>query len=334
MSTFALLTELTTDSPDNITFLSERCVRRRLNRSECTECLHSCPAEALSLVDNQMRHDARKCTGCMLCSACCPNDAFEVKGYDLETHIQSLSPGENLVISCPRVTQIDPDELIVPCVGAFSPAHLLALCLKTSGRIIFNVSACDSCANRAAAEHFESQLTTLETYLHDLREADLILLKNTTETTPRPAAENRRSFLKEMKKGLVSAVGSRLPDLQNEPGDGQSRNRRVPRRVRLVRDLLNQLEEKKRDIVASLYLYQVQVKENCTLCPLCKGICPTGAIVIDRVDGIKSLSIDNTLCSGCGLCVTFCKNDALRLQHPEGLKELQGGINCEVRNFT
>jgi len=61
---------------------------------------------------------------------------------------------------------------------------------------------------------------------------------------------------------------------------------------------------------------------------MCKGICPTGAISMEKVDEEKSLVIDNTLCSGCGLCVTFCKNDALRLHYPEGLKELQEGTNC------
>jgi ferredoxin len=264
----------------------------------------------------------------MLCSTFCPNDAFEVKGYDLETRIQSLPPGEDLILSCPRATQIDLDELIVPCVGILSPAHLLALFLKRSGRIIFNVSACEFCENRAAAEHLESQVDSLGKYLHDLIKADLILLKTSMETTARPAVETRRSFFKEMKEGLVLAVRSRLPGLENDPGDGASRNRRVPGRVKLVRDLLKQLEQTKKDIVASLYLYQVQINEDCTLCPLCKGICPTGAIRMEKVDEEKSLVIDNTLCSGCGLCVTFCKNDALRLHYPEGLKELQRGTNC------
>lgn len=262
----------------------------------------------------------------MMCTALCPNDAFEAKGYNLEKRIQSLSPEKDLFVSCSRQTQIHPDELVVPCVGALSLAHLLALCLKPSGKIIFNVSACESCENKAAADRLETQVTFLKENHHDIIEAELTTLQTATETMSPLAAENRRSFLMGMKNSLVSAVESQLPTLQHDPSDGESRNRRVPRKVKLVKDLLKQLDQKKKEFVSSLCLYEIRVTDNCTLCPLCKGICPTGAIKIEKVDKEKTLVIDNTLCSGCGLCITFCKKDALRLQRPEGLdvlKELQ-----------
>lgn len=314
MSTFALLTDLTTDSPPDATFLPERCVRRRLNRSACAECLNVCPSEALSFIDNQVCHDLHKCTGCMLCTALCPNDAFVVNGYHLETRIQTMAPREDLFVSCSRETQIHPDELVVPCVGALSMAHLLALCLKPAGKIVFNVSACDSCENKAAADHLESQVTFLKENHPDKIEAELITLKTATETIAPLAAPNRRSFLMGMKNSLVSAVESQLPAFQDEIHENESRNRRVPTKVRLVKNLLKQLDQKNKDFVSSLCLYEIRVTENCTVCPLCKGICPTGAIKSVKIDKEKTLVIDNTLCSGCGLCVMFCKNDAIELQ--------------------
>lgn len=313
MSKFALLTELTTDSPANVTFLPERCVRRRLTRSECAACLNVCPSGALSLIDNQVRHDAQKCTECMLCSAFCPNDAFEVTGSSLETRLESLSPKEDLFVSCSREIQIHPDELVVPCVGALSLVHLLALCLKSSGKIVFNVSACESCYNKAAADHFESQVTSLKKNHQDLIESKLITLKTATEINSLKVAKHRRSFLRGIKNNLVLAVESQLPTFHIDSGDGGIRNRRVPRKVKLFRDLLKRLDQQKKDLVLSLCLHTFQVSDKCSVCPLCKGICPTGAIQIDKVDKEKTLVIDNTLCSGCGLCVTFCKNDALRL---------------------
>ena len=201
MSTFALLTDLTTDSPLNVNFSPERCVRRRLNRSECAECLNVCPSEALSLIDNQVCHDLRQCTSCMMCTALCPNDAFVVNGYHLETRIQTLAPEEDLYVSCSRETQIHPDELVVPCVGVLSMAHLLALCLKPAGKIVFNVSACESCENKAAADHLESQVNLLKENHPDIIEAELIALKTATEPISALVFENRRSFLMEMKNG-------------------------------------------------------------------------------------------------------------------------------------
>lgn len=260
----------------------------------------------------------------MMCTALCPNDAFEVKGYHLETRIQSLAPEEDLFVSCPRETQMHPHELVVPCVGAFStPVHLLALCLKSSGKIIFNISACESCENKAAADHLESQVALLKANHHELIEAELITLKTANEVTPPPASENRRSFLMGIKNSLVSAVESQLPAFQHDRGDDERRSRRVPRKVKLVKDLLNQLDQKKRDLVSALFLHQIQISDTCNVCPLCKGICPTGAIRIEKVDKEKTLVIDNTLCSGCGLCVTFCRNGALLLQPREGLNGLK-----------
>ena len=319
MSTFALLTDLTTDSSLNVTLSPERFLRRRLNRSECAECLNVCPSEALSLIDNQVCHDLRECTSCMMCTALCPNDAFVVNGYHLETRIQTLAPREDLLVSCSRQTQIHPDELVVPCVGALSMAHLLALCLKPAGKIVFNVSACDSCENKAAADHLESQVTFLKENHPDIISAELITLKTATEPISALVSQNRRSFLMGMKNSFVSAVESQLPTFQHNPTDNESRNRRVPIKVKLVKNLLKQLDQKKKDFVSSLCLYEIRVTDKCSVCPLCKGICPTGAIKIEKIEKEKTLVIDNTLCSGCGLCVTFCKNDALRLQRPEGL---------------
>ena len=255
----------------------------------------------------------------MMCTALCPNDAFEVKDYNLETRIQSLSPEEDLFISCFRETQIHLEELVVPCVGALSPVHLLALSLKLSGKIIINISACESCENKAAADHLESQVASLQKNHQDLIETEFITLKTATKAMSPLDTENRRSFLMGMKNRLVTAVESQLPNFQSEPSYGESRNRRLPHKVKLVKDLLKQLDQKKKDFVSASCLYQFEVTDTCSVCPLCKGICPTGAIKIDKVNQEKTLVVDNTLCSGCGLCVTFCKIDALRLQRPKGL---------------
>ena len=150
-------------------------------------------------------------------------------------------------------------------------------------------------------------------------EAELITLKTAAEIISPKVAEDRRSFLRGMRNNLVAAVESQLPTFQIDVTVNESRNRQVPRKVKLVRDLLTQLDQKKKDFVASMCLYEIQVSDKCTICPLCKGICPTGAIKIEKIDKEKALAIDNTLCSGCGLCVTFCKNDALRIERPESI---------------
>ena len=77
--------------------------------------------------------------------------------------------------------------------------------------------------------------------------------------------------------------------------------------------MLENLEREQAEIVSSLCLYDIKVSDACTACPLCKGICPTGAIRIETSGKDKSLMIDTTLCSGCGLCAEFCRHGAIEL---------------------
>lgn len=52
---------------------------------QCTHCLHcvtSCPAQAVSVLDNQIRTDRTKCTGCRKCVDECPGRARSAEGEE------------------------------------------------------------------------------------------------------------------------------------------------------------------------------------------------------------------------------------------------------------
>ena len=52
---------------------------------QCTHCLHcvtSCPAQAVSMLDNQIRTDRTKCTGCRKCVDECPGRARSAEGEE------------------------------------------------------------------------------------------------------------------------------------------------------------------------------------------------------------------------------------------------------------
>jgi len=50
-------------------------------------------------------------------------------------------------------------------------------------------------------------------------------------------------------------------------------------------------------------------KDNCTLCQLCKNICPTGALKVDKAEG--KVEIDKSACTLCGKCVKACPFNSL-----------------------
>lgn len=316
MATLAFLTALTTAPVGQVSFLPTRCLRRRLSGYACSRCSDCCPTGAIQIHDNRVHFDSDACAGCMQCSVSCPNDAFEPDGPALETELQSLPPSEETVISCKRQGRVYGETYVIPCVGALSIEHLLALGMKRSGKIIVNISSCSSCENRPAAEHFRNLLSILQNSGKDTIKAEFIIVTEPESRFP-IVSENRRSFLTSLQNTLVSAVASQLPSANGRSGDGAGANRRVPRKVRLVREMLETLEQEQAATVSTLCLYDIRVSSACTGCPLCKGICPTGAIRIGTSDEAKSLIIDNTLCSGCGLCAEFCRHGAIALHKSE-----------------
>ena len=144
MATLEFLSELTAAPLRKVSFQPQRCLRRRLSSCGCSSCSDSCPASAIHILDNRVHFDPYICTGCMRCSVSCPNDAFEISGFDLEKRLHALPTKGNIVISCARQAQINHDEFLIPCVGAISLEHLLALGMKRSSNIIFNIWACGS----------------------------------------------------------------------------------------------------------------------------------------------------------------------------------------------
>lgn len=56
----------------------------------------------------------------------------------------------------------------------------------------------------------------------------------------------------------------------------------------------------------------VRVCQQCSP-PVCKVVCPTAAITLDKNTG--ATLIDYTLCNGCGLCIRVCPFGSIRLDH-------------------
>lgn len=283
--------------------------------------MDSCPGAAISVHDNQIRFDGDKCSGCMLCCASCPNDAFEFEGFDLEQGLQSLSKQQETVISCSRRPQVHPEEFVIPCIGGLSLEHLIYIGVALTGRVVFDMSLCGTCENESASRRFTALVSSLEGAGKEKLNAELTILTNTGDTRA-SCSETRRSFLAGIGNSLVTAVASRHGGDSGKSGDAVGRKRRVPNKVLLLKTLQGDTDQLRQELISSMCLHRIQVNGNCTGCPLCKGICPTGAIKIDTSGREKSLMVDHTICSGCGLCVAFCKHDALTLHKPARAKSL------------
>jgi formate hydrogenlyase subunit 6/NADH:ubiquinone oxidoreductase subunit I len=312
MVSLASLLNLVAEQHHTADLVPHRCLRKRLNTNNCSRCLDSCSSGALSLRGREIVLDKTCCTGCMTCVAVCPQDALTSK-FDAEGLLAYLDQKTNVQISCDRQRRYHPDEIIVPCVGVLSKPILAAMGLVASGSVIFNLAGCIECPNRQSSEFFKKDINEVVGVLSDSMQSELIISETNKQAELIEA--DRRSYLTNLKNTFSKASKNHpvfeVKSIEPEPMS----SRRVPEKTRLVQNIIRGLDVASRKRILSLFGNNLSVNQECTCCPLCKGICPTGAIKIERSEQGKKLKFQMLDCSGCGICVEFCRKDALSLEN-------------------
>jgi ferredoxin len=311
MVSLASLLNLVAEQHHTADLVPHRCLRKRLNTNSCSRCLDSCSSGALSLRGREIVLDKTCCTGCMTCVAVCPQDALTSK-FDADGLLAYLDRKANVWISCGRQRRFHPDEIIVPCMGVLSKPILAAMGLRASGSLIFNLAGCVECANRQSSEVFKKDLFEIVDVLSDILQSELIISETNKEAEL--IEVDRRSYLTNLKNAFSKASKNHpafeVKSIEPEPVG----KRRIPQKTRLIQDIIRDLDAVSGKRILSLFGNSLSVNKECTSCPLCKGICPTGAIKIERSEQGKKLKFEILDCSGCGLCVEFCRKNALVLK--------------------
>jgi len=316
MVSFASILNLVAEQHDTAELVPQRCLRKRLNSNNCSRCLDSCSSGALYLQGREIVLDKTCCTGCMTCVAACPQDALTSK-FDADGLLAYLNKVTNAQISCGRQRHFYPNEIIVPCVGVLSKPILAAMGLRAGGSIIFNLTGCIECPNHQSSEVFKKDVNEVVDVLSDVMQSELLISE--IDKGAGLIEADRRSYLTNLKNTFSKASKSHpifeVKSIEPEPMS----SRRVPQKTKLVQHIIRGLDKFSRDRILSLFGNSLSVNQECTCCPLCKGICPTGAIKIERLEQGKELKFQMLDCSGCGLCVEFCRKEALVLE--KGLSE-------------
>ena len=293
----------------------ERCLRRRLSTCDCRLCLDVCAAGAITLDRGQLQLDQQRCTGCMACVAACRNEAL-VTPFDLEKMLQKVrEKAEKLpVVSCIRKKRRSVEEMTVPCLGIFSEEALVALGRSGCRSIEFDLAGCPSCENRQAAARFLSAFRRVTEGAAQVLYAELVISENTRPETAKDGTD-RRSFLAEVRAKLstFSPISLAMPEFFHAAQPEKTHSRRLPIRVRIIERIIADAAGESKEQILSLCTHRVTTGPACTCCPLCTGICPTGALRVTGSGTEKRLCFTGTRCSGCGLCVSFCRKAAISL---------------------
>jgi ferredoxin len=331
MQPLSLLKDLIIDSSQEIDFIESRCLRKRLNKCNCSCCISSCPAGALSLREHQVVFDKDICSSCMRCVAVCPNEAFLSPGNDLHSLAKSLSNQEHVVFTCPQQNLIHPDDHVIPCMGLFSIELLFILGMTGPPTITFNVAGCSGCRNKASSDAFLTSLKQIEQHASALLSAKFVVTEE-HDLENRDNNDNRRYFISTLANNLASVTRSQITNKSDKSCKTQSTTRRVPQKVESIKLLIEFDKNNTNVLLLPLCTHQIDVSSKCTLCPLCAGICPTGALKIKRINEEKKLMFNSIRCSGCGLCVSFCKHNAISLTYPLISETIHNRIDLRERD--
>ncbi|MEE4243656.1 MAG: 4Fe-4S dicluster domain-containing protein [Desulfopila sp.] len=309
MAAVSLLTGFFRDPVVEVSVLQRRCLKNRLNSCRCALCIDACPTGALRYHNSHIEIDSSICSGCMRCSAVCPNEVF-ISSYDFSSALEAAVRDENecIVFSCPNQKQYAESETVVPCHAVFSVEALLFLGTSGKKEIHFNTADCASCVNNSALLQFSRELAGLLKQFGASLPAAFLLQAAPIHDEKISA---RRSFLAALKKRALSVA---CPTRQSTGLDNCAVSRRITPNISL----------RQKGIAAAIYstslteniLPFLTVSDTCRPCPRCAGICPTGALRLKKENGSKRLEFNRHHCSSCGLCLDFCKHSALRLFTP------------------
>ncbi|MDX2511851.1 MAG: 4Fe-4S binding protein [Desulfobacterales bacterium] len=234
--------------------------------------------------------------------------------HDIEKLLGSLPAGKDIVISCIRQKQSCFDEITLPCVGIVSKQLLAAFVLRGCKSITFQMSGCSECCNEDVSKTFRLMCKDLLEELDDLHPSTVILSVKREQLTHHEMG--RRSYLTKLRQLVVGVSKKTFSITSDHLDSGLKKSRRIPFKTELIRKIITRLEGDAQTKIVRLFSHKVSITKECTCCPLCKGICPTGAIKIERSGTKKWFNFEMLDCSGCGLCVEFCKSNAILLtQH-------------------
>lgn len=310
MNVLTLFTDYFSESSPQLTFFTNRCLRARLNTNQCQRCVESCPTGALGADNRKIDIASPRCTGCMSCVAACPQDAL-VSNYDLGELLRSFQKNRDIIVSCHRQTQSHPDEIIIPCVGIISKQLLTTLVFSGCRSVTFNLAGCRGCCNEDVSTAFRIDCKKITDYLSESSPAKVTLVDRREQLSHH--IMDRRAYLAKLRNIATDISIKNISPARKTGPEKPGNSRRIPFKTELVKNILAHLDEDSQKKVLSLCGHNLSINEGCDCCPLCKGICPSGAIKIDRSEQGKRFKFRMLNCSGCGLCVEFCKKNAISL---------------------
>ncbi len=315
-----------------ITYLPHRCPPWLYREAECRLCVNHCPQECVEYKDDGIAINEERCTGCGICTNACPSGALTMRKFNdkelLERLRDIIKDEEFITLTCSSEENYKGLKLRknsclirVPCVGILKESHILDLFLS-GGREVWLRSSCEDCSSVKGREVMNQTVQYARTLLNAfsiegevLISEDFPVVKKGKRVKPKeilPAPHySRRDFFNMFSNKIKEF--NELKSEEDEEGMYQPPDSELPEKREILLEMLNGHEEIQDSVVkkGSFPGYQLNIKDNCTLCDKCALFCPTGAL--SRMEDNKEARIDfrSSYCVGCYQCEELCPEGAL-----------------------
>ncbi len=311
------------------------CLPLRSVYGQCRVCADACPAKALSVsVAGVELSDA--CTSCGQCTAACPTQALALPELAaLDTPMSPLTEPTEIRIECRKVPTAAHrgETLVVPCLGALTPGHLMARAAAGIDVAVVDRGWCAGCESNCADGMFlhlaRKTLDVAALWLEAagstrrpaIVEAPLPLSLRPEAIPPVPEKNpsiDRRRFFRAV---IERPAGRHRTDATPMGGDGRAAypaDARLPSPEReRQRDALLRLTQDLGSEIPAEFYPQVHADSRCCNRRMCVALCPTGALTAVDDGTTSHLQWSSDRCIACGTCVRACPESALTLM-PHG----------------
>ena len=345
----------------------DRCVAVRNRNASCRECVHACPADAITVAANDISISTSACIGCGACAVVCPTEAL-VALDPLDTDLAlaaarsfAANDGE-VVFACARISSkrlADPTRYAeVPCLARLEESLFIALVAHGATDVLLVDGTCATCKHRACVPGIDAAVAQANSLLSDhgspvrVRRVNAFPEKLVSDDARELHGSSRRGFFSDAAQAAKdAAMSAAQATIAQELGmkkkevpigerlrvddTGALPKMRVSRLEQTI-DALDLLGGPCVDVVVSRLFGAVDIDvSRCNACGMCAVFCPTGALRRDPVekanDPVRFLEFSASDCAQCGLCVDVCWKRCITLTDEVPADQL---FDFEPRTFT
>ena len=308
----------------------ERCLNNRSSADYCRVCVDVCPLHAIELCVDGVRFDASQCNECALCVSDCPTETFRHGEFAPLDVVASAAGKKELGLICRSsdVRKVMTGSQAIPCLGLLDDKLLVALRAAGVEQLyLYGLNQCGTCLSRVGGQRLSQTVQraspALQSYFPVMTDmSDQVNVIAPAMLADRPDREaiekpmSRRGFLGAMAKDVAHVAISTLPDSLQPESDhiGSMKNESMLKHLPQSQQLaLTNVQTLEISTGTSKWFHEVRAIGECNACAICSLVCPTGALIAEKVKHVWQLQHRRAACIACGLCNSLCPLQALQL---------------------